>query len=287
MSQRPISADRTATSTAPASVGLAGDANAAPAWSSWVLKAAAVYNIAWGAAVILFPHVLFRWAGMPETNYPEIWQCVGMIVGVYGVGYWVAGDDPRRHWVIVLVGFLGKIFGPIGFAQAMLSGRFPPLFGVTIITNDLIWWIPFALILLDARRAAIAAAMTASNSTATTASPGTTSTSKIASNSAMSPATAHLDGIDHVAIPVSDVASAVNWYREHFRCDVTYEDKTWAMLQMANTRLAFVIPEQHPAHIAFTHPNAEQFGKLKLHRDGTRSCYISDPSGNPVEILAE
>jgi ligand-binding SRPBCC domain-containing protein len=69
---------------------------------------------------------------------------------VYGVGYWVAAGDPRRHWPVVLVGFLGKLFGPVGFAVAVVKGVFPPTFGLTILTNDLIWWVPFALILWDA-----------------------------------------------------------------------------------------------------------------------------------------
>lgn len=107
------------------------------------LKLAAVYNILWGAVVILFPHLFFDLAGMERTNYPEIWQCVGMIVGVYGVGYWLAAQDPVKHYPIVLVGFLGKILGPIGFAQALITGRFPLAFGIIIIFNDLIWWIPF------------------------------------------------------------------------------------------------------------------------------------------------
>jgi ligand-binding SRPBCC domain-containing protein len=109
-----------------------------------------VYNLLWGFAVIAFPHLLFDLCGIPRLNYPEIWQCVGMIVGVYGVGYWVAASDPRRHWPIVLVGLLGKVFGPIGFAVALARGVFPPAFGLTILTNDLIWWVPFALILWDA-----------------------------------------------------------------------------------------------------------------------------------------
>jgi hypothetical protein len=81
------------------------------------------------------------------ANYVGIWQCVGMIVGVYGVGYWIAASDPKRHWPIVLVGLLGKIFGPIGFIQAYFAGEFNAKFGLTILTNDLIWWIPFFMIL--------------------------------------------------------------------------------------------------------------------------------------------
>ena len=97
---------------------------------------------------------------------------------------------------------------------------------------------------------------------------------------------APLDSIHHVAIAVKNVAEAVVWYRKHFRCEISYQDDTWALLEFDNTRLALVIPEQHPPHIGFIHPKAEQFGRLKVHRDGTRSCYVADPAGNPVEVLA-
>ena len=124
----------------------------APIWTSQWLFAAGVYNLVWGASVIVWPHWLFDATGLERMNYPEIWQCVGMIVGVYGLGYLIAATSPRMHWPIVLVGLLGKIFGPIGFAIAMDRGVFPPAFGLTILTNDLVWWIPFGMILWDAWR---------------------------------------------------------------------------------------------------------------------------------------
>jgi len=125
-------------------------AAAAPAWARLALRLAAAYNLLWGAVVVLFPFLLFDLVGAERPRYPEIWQCVGMIVGVYGIGYLVAANDPYRHWPIVLVGLLGKIFGPIGFVQAVVAGTFPVAFGWTILTNDLIWWVPFGLILWGA-----------------------------------------------------------------------------------------------------------------------------------------
>lgn len=95
-----------------------------------------------------------------------------------------------------------------------------------------------------------------------------------------------LDSIDHVAIPVEDIAASVDWYRKKFHCDIRYQDDTWALLAFDNIRLALVIPSQHPAHIGFVSPEATKFGALKTHRDGTRSVYVNDPSGNSVEILA-
>lgn len=118
-----------------------------PIWMFYVLIAAGIYNLLWGGVVILFPHLFFDWASMPRPIYPEIWQCVGMIVGVYGIGYLIAAFDPLRFWPVVLVGFLGKILGPIGFLQALWLERFSLAFGWNIIFNDLIWWLPFFLIL--------------------------------------------------------------------------------------------------------------------------------------------
>jgi hypothetical protein len=118
----------------------------------WTLWLAALYNIIFGAWVVLLPMQYFQWLGMPLPNYPEIWQCVGMIVGVYGLGYFIAGFSPILHWPIVLVGFLGKIFGPLGFLKALITGSLPVSFGWILLSNDLVWWIPFALILREAYR---------------------------------------------------------------------------------------------------------------------------------------
>lgn len=226
-----------------------------PKWSRYVLIAAAAYNLSWGAFVVLLPTPPFHWIGIDPPLYPSLWQCVGMIVGVYGVGYAIAATDPIRHWPIVLVGLLGKVFGPIGFLWTAAAGELPWSLGWTILTNDLAWWVPFGLILLHARRVH------------TTDPP-------------------RLDALDHTAIPVEDVAANVNWYTSTFRCRVAYQDETWALLEFANTRLALVVAEQHPPHVAFTSPRAEEFGELKRHRDGTASCYTRDPGGNAVELMA-
>lgn len=117
---------------------------------SKTLLAAGIYNLLWGAYVVLFPNSFFNLINVPQPTYIEFWQCIGMIVGVYGIGYLIAARSPNIHWPIVLVGFLGKIFGPIGFAQSLYFQKLPIQFGYTIITNDLIWWIPFYLLLKQA-----------------------------------------------------------------------------------------------------------------------------------------
>lgn len=115
----------------------------------YTLILAGLYNIIWGAWTIIFPQQAFELLGMELPRYLELWQCVGMIVAVYGIGYIAAASDPIKYWPIILVGFLGKIFGPIGFISALVKGTFPLGFGIHIIFNDLIWLIPFFLMLKD------------------------------------------------------------------------------------------------------------------------------------------
>ena len=122
-------------------------------WHRATLKTAALYNAGWGLSVILFPNATLSMLGVdPLPNNPELWQCIGMIVGVYGIGYWCAANDPVRHWPIVLVGLLSKIPGPIGFLWSVTNGSFPWMMGFLILVNDLIWWIPFASMLRYAKQ---------------------------------------------------------------------------------------------------------------------------------------
>ena len=94
-----------------------------------------------------------------------------------------------------------------------------------------------------------------------------------------------MDKIHHVAIQVKNLKESIKWYISNFDCKVYYEDETWAIIEFANVSLALVLPEQHPFHFAIEVDDAEKYGGLTLHRDGTASIYIQDPSDNNVEIL--
>jgi catechol 2,3-dioxygenase-like lactoylglutathione lyase family enzyme len=96
-----------------------------------------------------------------------------------------------------------------------------------------------------------------------------------------------LDRIHHVAIPVTDIAKAVEWYTARFNCRVNYVDETWALLEFDNAKLALVLPNEHPSHFALSRPDASTFGKLVAHRDGLHSVYIHDAFGNSIEILQD
>lgn len=94
-----------------------------------------------------------------------------------------------------------------------------------------------------------------------------------------------MEKLHHVAIVVPDIEKAVNWYTVNFDTKSAYVDDSWALLNFDNIRLALVLPDHHPPHIAVERDDADRYGALTPHRDGMESIYVSDPWGNTIEFM--
>ena len=116
-----------------------------------VFTCAGLYNMAWGIYSLADPQWFFRFAGLESINHAAIFACLGMVIGLYGLLYLHVGRRPEGKSAIVLVGFAGKLFGPIGMGFLVLSGAWPPKAMYLCLTNDIIWLLPFAMYLVDAR----------------------------------------------------------------------------------------------------------------------------------------
>jgi hypothetical protein len=119
-------------------------------WHRGVFIAAGVYNIGWAAFSMADPQWLFRFARMPAANYPALFACLAMVIGLYGVLYFDVARRPEHGWLIAAVGLTGKVLGPIGMVWLIYTGGWPLRAIVLCATNDFVWWIPFLLYLRDA-----------------------------------------------------------------------------------------------------------------------------------------
>lgn len=91
--------------------------------------------------------------------------------------------------------------------------------------------------------------------------------------------------LDHIAIKSNNITLDTEWYKKNMEAQVLYQDETWSLMIFENgTKLALVTPSQHPQHIAFEW-NGNPDERFKLHRDGTKSFYEKDPSGNIIEWI--
>ena len=95
-------------------------------WHRGVFLAAGLYNISWGLLAAVDPQWLFRFADMPPLNYPEIFACLGMVIGLYGILYLEVARRPEGGWLVAAVGLLGKVLGPLGLLRLLWMGQWPP-----------------------------------------------------------------------------------------------------------------------------------------------------------------
>ena len=113
---------------------------------------AGLYNLAWGVYCAIDPQWFFRLSGLPPINHPQIFACLGMVIGVYGILYLEVARKPERGFMVAAIGSLGKILGPLGWIYLFWTETWPLASIVLILTNDLIWWIPFGMYLNDSWR---------------------------------------------------------------------------------------------------------------------------------------
>ena len=95
---------------------------------------AGIYNLAFGLWAAVWPLAFFHLFDIAPPRYPNIWACVGMVVGVYGLLYWYAAWKLEAGWPIIAVGLLGKVLGPIGMVMSF-SDDWPVRLGMLCFTT--------------------------------------------------------------------------------------------------------------------------------------------------------
>ena len=99
---------------------------------------------------------------------------------------------------------------------------------------------------------------------------------------------------DHLALSVPAISDAVDFYSREFpQTRVLYRDDSWALLEVGGLKIAFVLEEQHPPHMAFRTDSREELEQLaqeseavvNVHRDGSESFYHEDTGNNVIEVI--
>jgi catechol 2,3-dioxygenase-like lactoylglutathione lyase family enzyme len=125
---------------------------------------------------------------------------------------------------------------------------------------------------------------------------GSSANVRCGSGAAWAPGAVSLVGMqfDHVAQQVPDIAAAIEWWSRLVPgARVLYADETWGLLEAGGAKIAFVMADQHPSHLAFRVSNeelsrlADSHGvEVSGHRDGSRSFYLQAPGEQGVEVIA-
>jgi len=117
-------------------------------WMKLLLRVVACFNISAGLFMIFLSRYAYRLIGMnkPDINFPL--QLVGILVALFGWGYYLVARDPIRNRNLLLIGFWSKALGSVlGTYYILYDGRLPLRFFFVYLLADIVYLPPFWAIL--------------------------------------------------------------------------------------------------------------------------------------------
>lgn len=116
-------------------------------WMKFVLRFVAIYNILAGLHMLILREETYWMIGMerPKIDFPM--QLVGILVGLFGVGYSMVARNPLENRNVLLLGFWSKLLGSCLGTYYVARGILPPRFVLVYFFADIIYLPPFYLIL--------------------------------------------------------------------------------------------------------------------------------------------
>ncbi|WP_411826844.1 AhpC/TSA family protein [Luteolibacter sp. AS25] len=122
-------------------------------WMQLTLLFAGIVHLLFSVWVVCCPFQVFDLLGITRPIHPMLWRLLGVIVGGFGLAFLLAAKDPLRHWLVITFGVLKFILGSVVVISGILGGELPHTAFYFLIINDLIWIVPFTLILWTIIRA--------------------------------------------------------------------------------------------------------------------------------------
>ena len=118
-----------------------------------LLRVAGTFNLLAGLAMCTLYHEGYQLFGLPKPQLALPVQVMGVLVGLFGVGYHLVASHPLENRNILLLGFWSKAISSGLALGYVAAGRITPWFAVVVFFADIIY-LPFFYAILRRLRAA-------------------------------------------------------------------------------------------------------------------------------------
>lgn len=113
----------------------------------FVLRFAGTYNLLAGMSMICFYHEGCKMFGIPKPELILPIQLVGILVGLFGVGYHLVAANPIENRNLLMLGFWSKLLGSVAAVVYVGFGDLPLAFLPFLFFSDVIYLPPFYVIM--------------------------------------------------------------------------------------------------------------------------------------------
>ena len=116
-------------------------------WMKFVLRFAGTYNVLAGASMVCFYHEGYKLLGIPKPELVMPVQVMGVLVGLFGVGYHLVASSPVENRNILMLGFWSKALSSVLALCYIISGQLPLGFLPVLFFADIMYLPPFHIIM--------------------------------------------------------------------------------------------------------------------------------------------
>ncbi len=116
-------------------------------WMRYLLRFVGVYNLLAALTMLVFYHESFKFLGVAKPQLMLPVQLVGILVGLFGVGYLLVASNPVENRNLLTLGFLSKALGSALGVGYVVLGKLPPMFLLILFFADIMYLPPFWIIM--------------------------------------------------------------------------------------------------------------------------------------------
>ena len=113
----------------------------------WIIKCAGFYFLILGMAWAFVPNRIFGLFDAEPPGPSLLWNWIGLIIASYGIGLLLSASRPSANWIVLLMGFLAMLSTVLLTLGPTLSAAIAPGLGWVVIISNIVWLIPFAIML--------------------------------------------------------------------------------------------------------------------------------------------
>jgi hypothetical protein len=119
-----------------------------------LLRFAGTFNLCAGLTLCVFYHEGFKLLALVKPEPVLYVQLVGVLVGLFGVGYHLVASHPLENRNLLMLGFWSKALGTLlALYHVALLGTLPWRFMAIVLFADIVYLPPFWIILRAIDRA--------------------------------------------------------------------------------------------------------------------------------------
>jgi hypothetical protein len=98
---------------------------------------------------VLFPSTVLDLFQVDRPGYSLMLRGLGVVEGLLAVGFAYAALNLQRAKPFIAIGLAARVIAPVGWLLAVAGGQLTARTVTLVIFDDIVWWIPFALFLLE------------------------------------------------------------------------------------------------------------------------------------------